>query len=209
MAMSVTAMAFAAVGLLPAVWGALLQEGIDVAVILNSLRALQGHTGEIRLSEEETALAGRFQEEHQAVRSVLERIRTVADSLGELDPPEATVQVTHLYQLLAREVVPHEMAEQEQLYPAVERLLGGADPTGPMSRGHAEIAHQVRRLGQLLEEIGPQGPDSEDTAELRRLLYGLYAVLRLHTEQEEESYLSLRDEPAEPTLAPPASLAPT
>jgi len=30
--------------------------------------------------------------------------------------------------------------------------------------------------------------------ELRRLLYGLHAILRLHTLQEEESYLSLADD---------------
>src|SRR5216684_1941795 len=41
MAMSLLAMGAAAAGLLPAVWGALLQEGIDVAVILNALRALR------------------------------------------------------------------------------------------------------------------------------------------------------------------------
>ena len=41
MAMSLAAMAAAAAGLLPAVWGALLQEAIDVAVILNALRALR------------------------------------------------------------------------------------------------------------------------------------------------------------------------
>jgi heavy metal translocating P-type ATPase len=40
MAMSVAAMAVAAAGWLPAVWGALLQEAIDLAVILNALRAL-------------------------------------------------------------------------------------------------------------------------------------------------------------------------
>jgi len=40
MALSVAAMAFAAAGLLPAVWGALLQEAIDIAVILNALRVL-------------------------------------------------------------------------------------------------------------------------------------------------------------------------
>ncbi len=39
--MSLTAMGAAAAGLLPAVWGALLQEAIDVAVILNALRALR------------------------------------------------------------------------------------------------------------------------------------------------------------------------
>ena len=32
--------------------------------------------------------------------------------------------------------------------------------------------------------------------EIRRLLYGLHAILRLHTLQEEESYLSLGDERA-------------
>jgi heavy metal translocating P-type ATPase len=41
MAMSLAAMGFAAAGQLPPVAGALLQEGIDVAVILNALRALR------------------------------------------------------------------------------------------------------------------------------------------------------------------------
>jgi cation transport ATPase len=40
MGASLLAMAFAAAGFLPPVAGALLQEGIDVAVILNALRAL-------------------------------------------------------------------------------------------------------------------------------------------------------------------------
>jgi P-type E1-E2 ATPase len=41
MGLSVLAMGVAAVGLLPPVSGALLQEGIDVAVIANALRALR------------------------------------------------------------------------------------------------------------------------------------------------------------------------
>jgi hypothetical protein len=63
-----------------------------------------------------------------------------------------------------------------------------------MSRAYVEIAHQIRRLGQLLGDIGPDAPDSEDISEFRRLLYGLYAVLRLHTAQEEQSYFSLADD---------------
>jgi P-type E1-E2 ATPase len=39
---SLVAMGFAAVGLVPPVMGALLQEVIDVGVILNALRALRG-----------------------------------------------------------------------------------------------------------------------------------------------------------------------
>ena len=40
--LSLIAMAFAALGYIPPVFGALLQEAIDVAVILNALRALHG-----------------------------------------------------------------------------------------------------------------------------------------------------------------------
>jgi cation transport ATPase len=42
MSLSIVAMIIAALGYLPPVAGALLQEGIDVAVILNALRALRG-----------------------------------------------------------------------------------------------------------------------------------------------------------------------
>jgi P-type E1-E2 ATPase len=42
MALSLVAMGFAAAGLLAPVFGALLQEAIDVAVIANALRALRG-----------------------------------------------------------------------------------------------------------------------------------------------------------------------
>jgi P-type E1-E2 ATPase len=40
--LSLVAMGFAAFGFIPPVYGALLQEAIDVAVILNALRALRG-----------------------------------------------------------------------------------------------------------------------------------------------------------------------
>src|SRR5216683_229013 len=68
MAMSLVAMAAAAAGLLPAVWGALLQEGIDVAVILNALRALRPPSGGTQLAAEDAALTKRFQAEHEVIR---------------------------------------------------------------------------------------------------------------------------------------------
>jgi cation transport ATPase len=42
MGLSLVAMVAAALGHIPPVAGALLQEGIDVAVIVNALRALRG-----------------------------------------------------------------------------------------------------------------------------------------------------------------------
>jgi len=198
MAMSLVAMGAAAAGLLPAVWGAILQEGIDVAVIANALRALRLPRGRLQLGIEETELTERFQAEHVAVRAAIGELRSVADCLGNVAPAEAMRRVRDVYRTLVEQVGPHEAAEQQVLYPVLERLLGGEDPTGPMTRGHVEITHQIRRLGQLLDEIGPHDPDEEDLSEMRGLLYGLQAVLRLHTTQEEESYLSLGEPVAQP-----------
>ena len=63
-----------------------------------------------------------------------------------------------------------------------------------MSRAHVEISHLIRRIGRVLDDLDPAGPDEDDIIELRRLLYGLYAVLQLHFAQEDEGYLSLADE---------------
>jgi heavy metal translocating P-type ATPase len=190
MGLSLAAMAAAAAGLLPAVWGALLQEAIDVAVILNALRALVPVPPEVRLTTADTDLTRRFRAEHQAIRADTEQLRTAARSL---DGPGAMTQVRHVHELLTREVWPHERAEESSLYPALNRVLGGIDPTAPMSRAHAEIAVQIARLGRLIEDIGDRHPGEADIADLRDILYGLHAILRLHTVQEDETYLSLGD----------------
>ena len=62
-----------------------------------------------------------------------------------------------------------------------------------MSRAHAEIAFQIARLGRLIDDIGDRTPDEDDITDLRAVLYGLHAILRLHTVQEDETYLSLGD----------------
>jgi heavy metal translocating P-type ATPase len=194
MGMSLVAMGFAAAGLLPAVWGAILQEGIDVAVILNALRSVRSPAEGPKLDETDSRLARQFQLEHLVIRSDLDRLLAVADSLGVMEPVRVMPAVREVHGLLTQDVGPHEEAEERVLYPVLERALGGSEPTAPMSRAHAEIAHQIRRLGHLIDDIGASLPDKEDIEELRRLLYGIHAILRLHTLQEEESYLSLGDE---------------
>jgi heavy metal translocating P-type ATPase len=190
MGLSLAAMGAAAAGLLPAVWGALLQEAIDVAVILNALRALRPPAPDVRMTAAHTALTRRFRTEHQAIRTDIEELRIAADTL---DTPGAMIRVGRVYDKLTREVWPHESAEETELYPSLNRLLGGVDPTAPMSRAHAEIAHQIARLGRLIDEIGTGTPEETDLADLRSLLYSLYAILKLHTVQEDETYLSLGD----------------
>jgi heavy metal translocating P-type ATPase len=196
--LSLVAMLMAAFGLLPPTWGAMLQELIDVAAITNAMRVLAVGSAAVRLTEDDAELARRFSAEHAALATDVEQLRRAADAIGVLPDEQAIQTAKEAYELLVTEVGPHERAEEEQLYPAVARVIGGSDPTGPMSRAHIEIAHLIRRIGALL----PPGPnatlDADDLAELRRLLYGLHAILRLHNAQEEESYLSLADDSSAP-----------
>jgi hypothetical protein len=149
MGMSLAAMGAAAAGLLPAVWGALLQEGIDVAVILNALRALRPVAATGRLTAADAALTRRFRAEHQSIRADIEQLKLAADALAT-EPHAAMARVRDAHAVLAGEIWPHENAEETDLYPAVNRLLGGSDPTAAMSRAHAEIAYQTARLGRSL-----------------------------------------------------------
>jgi iron-sulfur cluster repair protein YtfE (RIC family) len=123
----------------------------------------------------------------------------VADALSTQHPDLDPVRT--LAGQLEDEVLPHERADEDLLVPLVGRALG-PDATASLSRTHAEIEHQVSRLRRLLDGLpgGPSGGPTledatavppEDVIELRRLLYGLYAVLRLHNTQEEEGAFSL------------------
>jgi len=155
------------------------------------------------LGEEDSQLTRRFRQEHLALRADIERLHDVADRLDSLDPYAALAEVRAVHRMLVDEVQPHEDAEERILYPALGRYLGGNDPMAVMSRAHIEITHQIRRLGQLLDDIGPEGMDEVDVTEVRSLLYGLHAILRLHTAQEDENYLSLGDEG--PGVRPPGA----
>ncbi|HEX6917769.1 MAG TPA: heavy metal translocating P-type ATPase, partial [Phycicoccus sp.] len=192
MGLSLVAMAAATAGLLPPAVGAVLQEVIDVLAIAIALRAvLPGRLHTVRMTAADVALARRLRAEHDAVLPDVEQIRAVADALSD-DRPEFTdlTAARELVGLLETTLVPHERAEEELLVPLVGRTLGGHDATAALSRTHAEIEHQVARLRRLVDGLDGR-PDHEDVVELRRLLYGLYAVVRLHNAQEEEGAFAL------------------
>ncbi|MQY12883.1 Copper-transporting P-type ATPase [Streptomyces sp. RB5] len=193
MLMSLAAMAAAAAGLLPPAAGALLQEGIDVAVILNALRALRvDRAARPVLTPEAEALIHRFAAEHDDLQDVLDAVRDAADRLSDPPGPRALAAVETTHRLLTERLLPHEYAEEHELYPALAPTLGGPEATATMSRAHTEIERLSRRVATHLElarAAGGLAPDQLD--DLRSCLYGLNTVLRLHFTQEEENYFSL------------------
>jgi heavy metal translocating P-type ATPase len=187
MAMSVAAMIVAAVGWLPPIAGAITQEFIDVAVIVNALRALRTNARAAAglLAREE---ADRLKQEHLRLAPVIARIRALADELPRMPRTSVAEALARMNASLTRELLPHERRDDARVYPGLARLLGGDDPMAAMSGMHREIFRIVRLLGHMTADLPPEGPDADGVAEFQRLLYGLDAIVRLHCEQEEELF---------------------
>ncbi|MFG1676636.1 heavy metal translocating P-type ATPase [Micromonospora sp. NPDC049282] len=191
MGLAVLAMLVAAAGRLPPVAGAFLQEGIDVLVILNALRALGGGLRRRAVPPHTRELLDRYEREHGGVRDVLARLRDTADLVATRpDAPECGPALRDVHRRLVDEVLPHEEAEERQLYPALAGPLGSDEATSTMSRAHVEILRLVERIGGHLATLDGRLPAPE-VPDLLAALYGLDAVLRLHLAQEEEDYFSL------------------
>ncbi|HEV8565325.1 MAG TPA: heavy metal translocating P-type ATPase [Actinomycetota bacterium] len=200
MALSIGAMFFGAFGLLVPVVGAVVQEAIDVAVILNALRALGGNRSAPGRGGPGVLVGERFRAEHQEFVPELAKLRAAADRVAELPPDELRRELDQVRWFLLERLPQHEEEEETALYPVVEKLIGGEDPMASMMRAHLEIGHLSRVFAQLLEDLPPEGPTAEDLMDLRRVLYGLHAILRLHFAQEEEAYAWLASGPEEPAF---------
>lgn len=201
--LSLAAMVAAAVGWLPPVAGALVQEVIDVLAVSNALRALAGPRRR-PLPEGAAELIERFRAEHADLHQVRAAVRRAADALSDGLTPQAEHEIRQAHRLLVDRLLPHERAEEIALYPAIGPLVGGPDGTAPMSRGHAEIERLTARLSRHLSAEQPLDRDQLD--DLRATLYGLDAVLTLHFSQEEQGYFALSEpagNQASPRLSPP------
>ena len=191
MGMSLVAMVAAAFGFLPVVAGALLQEAIDVAVILNALRALRGGMERPIRVPGWADTGARLMAEHLALAPGIARLRVVADHLDAMDSDEAREALIGVRTFLVETLVPHEEEEDRTVYPLMSAAMGTDDATAALHRTHTEIFHLVRLYGRVVDEIGTDGPTRDDRTDLQRVLYGLDAIVRLHMAQEEELYASI------------------
>jgi iron-sulfur cluster repair protein YtfE (RIC family) len=104
-------------------------------------------------------------------------------------------------EFLRHHLIPHAEAEDRALYPVVGTVMGAPDATATMSRDHVEVGRLTDELASLRSELsGPTLGEAQAKA-LRRVLYGLYALVKLHFAKEEEVYLPLLDARLSPDAA--------
>ena len=136
MGMSGLAMLVAAVGLLPPVAGALTQEAIDVAVILNALRALTSGriaTGQPKMPQ---TAATTLRLDHQRMETSLDRLQEIADALDHADAAQAAPLILEADKIVTVQIVEHERDDESSVYPRVAKFSGRS----PWLGGHEQSA---------------------------------------------------------------------
>jgi len=188
MAMSGLAMGFAAAGLLPPIAGALTQEAIDVAVILNALRALTPGRRLGRRNTMPTAAAAALRTDHEQIKVALNRLREIADALDDAEAAEAVALIVQADRIVAQQIVAHERDDESAVYPRVARYLADRHGLSAMSRAHREIIHTARLLRRLADGLTPADADHYLIRDGQRVIESIESLVRIHNAQEEDIY---------------------
>ena len=157
MTLSGVTMGAAAFGWLTPVAGALIQEAIDIAVILNALRAL-GPGRRLRPTPMPEAAARALREDHEKIEASLDRLRQIADALDDAPPQRAVDYILEADRLVGETIVEHEREDESAIYPRISSFLPDGHGLGAMSRAHREIRHQARLLARLSDGLRANEP---------------------------------------------------
>jgi iron-sulfur cluster repair protein YtfE (RIC family) len=136
-------------------------------------------------------LPQRIRDEHLELTARSEILRTVADSIGMASTESMREGVGQAYSFLIHQLIPHAQAEEQVLYPTVGKLLRSVEATETMSRDHLEVIRLTEELEALRLHVFYTPVSEADKQALRRVLYGLYAIIKLHLAKEEEIYLPI------------------
>ncbi len=134
-----------------------------------------------------------LRDEHLKFQPYVEQLRAVADSVGDTSIDVLRVEVDKLQHFLAHILLPHAHAEDREFYPLIERLLAAPGASGTMRRDHIEVARLTHELASARQQITGTVLGNAEQKALRRILYGLYAIVKLHFAKEDEVYFPLLD----------------
>lgn len=187
MALSALTMIAAAFGHVTPVAGALIQEAIDVAVILNALRAISPLSGfdQPPMSEAATEI---LRKDHVRLEGSLERLRQIADALDSAEGADAVTLISEANQIVGSIIVKHEREDEEIIYPRVSSFLNDSHGLSAMSRAHREILHQARLLARLSGGLRPNEIESYLIRDAQRIVESIESLVHIHNAQEEDIY---------------------
>jgi hypothetical protein len=146
-----------------------------------------------RRTTDVTSVTGAGHGHHERITTMLDGLPALADMLAQQPRPqrfEARYEALHAF--VVGTLVPHMEVVESTLYPELERLMQNRHSMVQMRREHEDVKGLIARMGAFREAIAEDALGPAGSIGLRRLLYRLYAVLKVHLAEEEE-YMRVLD----------------
>ena len=129
-------------------------------------------------------------EHHERLTRHLDAMPALGDLVGVASVAELRPRVDEVAAFLNDLLLPHMEAAESSLYGELERLLQNRHSMTPMRREHDEIRKLVAELSRLQRSLGAGPLHTGETVALRRVIFRLYAMLKVHL-AEEQLYLGI------------------
>ncbi len=131
-------------------------------------------------------------EHHQRIEPHVDRLPGLASMIGTSTPEAFSAAFQEECSFIVGRLEPHMEAIETTLYGRLELVMDKRHSMAPMRREHEQLRGLFGSLCRY-SEIVAEGTMSEgDEIGLRRVLYRLYAMLKVHL-AEEELYLGVLD----------------
>lgn len=134
-------------------------------------------------------------EHHERLNRHIDAMPVAGDMVGMAPTAALRDRVDEMAEFLEGLLIPHLEAAEGSLYPEFERLLQNRHSMAPMRREHVEIRELVAGLGELRRHLDDGPLHTGETVALRRVIFRLYAMLKVHL-AEEELYLGMLEQGA-------------
>jgi Hemerythrin HHE cation binding domain len=131
-------------------------------------------------------------EHHQMIEPHVERLPELADMIGRASPEAFASGLKVECRFIAGQLVPHMEAIETTLYGQLEQLMEGRHSMAPMRQEHQELRTLFGSLYRYGDLVANGSLSQGDEIGLRRVLFRLYSLLKVHL-AEEELYLRVLD----------------
>jgi hemerythrin-like domain-containing protein len=131
-------------------------------------------------------------EHHERIEFHVDRLPILAEMIGRVTPAELSESFEKECAFVNGQLVPHMAAIETALYGELQRLMENRHSMAPMRREHDQLRQLIQSLCEYRTHVAAGTLSPAEGIGLRRVLYRLYALLKVHL-AEEELYLRVLD----------------
>lgn len=130
------------------------------------------------------------EEHHARLLPHVDRLQTLAEMVGRVECTSLHALFEEEHRFIVGQLVPHMQAIERALYQRIEAELTGHHSLAPMREEHRIIARLVEELDSYRAHAAECTWSAVEGMALRRVLYRLHSLLKVHL-AEEELYLEV------------------